>query len=384
MIYLDHAATTPVDDRVLQAMLPYLKEKFGNPSSMYRIGQEARAAIDGARESIGEILGCAPREILFTSGGTEANNLALIGIAQQYKKNGRHIISTTIEHDSVLKPLHYLEEKGFEVTYVDVDRDGLVHPAAIRGSVRPDTILVSVAYANNEIGVIQPISEIAHAINEVKKKPYFHTDACQAAPCLSLNVKEFGVDAMTLNGGKIYGPKGVGCLYLREGVKIVPQILGGGQEYRVRSGTENVAGIVGISKALELVQQEREKESARLLPLRDMLIDGILHSISDSRLNGSREKRLPNNVNVSFKGLEGETILMRLDMLDIAASSGSACTSASLEPSHVIRALKIGEEWTHSSTRFSLGHGTTEQEIEFVLAHLPTIVKELRELSPFA
>ncbi|MBP9718619.1 cysteine desulfurase [Candidatus Gracilibacteria bacterium] len=394
-LYFDHAATTPVDPAVLEAMLPYYTEKFGNPSSIYQLGQEARRAVEASRETVAVLLDVTPREVIFTSGGTEANNLILFGAAAVYEKLGKHIITSKIEHDSVLKPIEELERRGFEVTYLDVGEDGIVKPDDVRAALRPDTILVSLMYANNEIGTIQPIREIAWIISEHKKKhfkltsstfplPIFHTDACQASAYLSLSIKELGVDAMTINSGKIYGPKGSGALYLKEGASVLPQQYGGGQEHRHRSGTENVPAIVGFAKALELVQLRRDNETKRLLPLRDELIDGILKTIPESRLNGHATRRLPNNVNVSFKGLEGETILMRLDMAGIAASSGSACTSGSLEPSHVIRALGLTDEWTHSSTRFTLGHENTQDQVKHVLEVLPPLIKELREFSPFS
>lgn len=390
LIYFDHASTTPLDPRVFEVMKPYFADCYGNPSSIYKFAQEARKAVDFSRETVAEILECKPREILFTSGGTESNNMFLLGAAYAYEKYGRHIITTKIEHDSVLKPLEYLESKGFEVTYLDVGESGVVDVADVERALRPDTILVSVMYANNEIGTIQPISEITQAIakfkqlaDRVQAAPFFHTDACQAAPYLDISVKNLGVDALTMNGSKIYGPKGAGMLFIREGISLVPLIFGGGQEYRKRSGTENVPAIIGFGEALKLVQSAREIESARLLPLRDRLIDGLIKNIPDARRNGNRAKRLPNNVNISFRGVEGEGVLLRLDMLGVAASAGSACTSGSLEPSHVIRALGYSEEWTHAATRFTLGHGNTEEEVEFVLKEMPRIIEELREMSPF-
>lgn len=389
VIYMDYAATTPVDPRVLEAMMPYFSEKFENPSSIYSGGQAARRAVDTARDIIAGLLNSStPREVIFTSGGTESNNLFLFGAAEVYKKFGKHIITTKIEHDSVIKSLEELERRGFEVTYLDVGKSGIVDPQDVKKALRPDTIIVSVMYANNEIGTIQPIREIAQVIEAFRASssplPLFHTDACQAAGYLSLDVKELGVDALTFNGGKIYGPKGSGVLFLREGVSVLPQQYGGGQEHRVRSGTEDVPAIVGLAKALELVQESRARETERLMLLRDALTAGILKMIPDSRLNGDVHLRLPNNINISFKGLEGETILMRLDMAHIAASSGSACTSGSLDPSHVIRALGLSDDWTHSSTRFTLGHTTTQKEVSYVLEKLPDIIKELREFSPFS
>lgn len=387
MIYLDHAAATPLDPRVFEQMKPYFTEEYGNPSSIYKFAQNARRAIDQARADIAGILNCTPRGILFTSSGTESNNLFIFGVAEANKKHGRHIVATKIEHDSVLKPLQALEERGFSVTYVDVGENGIVDPRDIAAALRPDTVFVTVMYANNEIGTIQPIADIAKIISSRTqtggRKIYFHTDACQAAEYLDISVKNLGVDAMTLNGGKIYGPKGAGMLYVKETVDLTPQIYGGGQEYRKRSGTENVPAIAGFAEALKLAQSGRERESTRLIPLRDKLIDGILNSISSARLNGDRLRRLPNNVNVSFRGLEGEAILLKLDIAGICASSGSACTSGSLEPSHVVRALGFFDEWTHSSTRFTCGRESKESDIDFTLARLPQIIKELREISPF-
>lgn len=396
LIYFDHAAGTPLDPDVFAVMKPYFLELYGNPSSIYQFAQKARQAVDAAREKTGKLLECSPREILFTSCGTESNNLFIFGVTcaaldQNLKK--RHIITTKIEHESVLKPLEYLEKNGFEVTYLDVGEDGIVDSHDVEKTIRDDTLLITIMYANNEIGTIQPIAEIANTIQFFKKNksslssstspPFFHTDACQAAPYLDISIKNLGVDAMTLNGTKIYGPKGVGVLFKRESITLTPQMFGGGQEYRLRSGTENVPSIVGFAATLEKVQTNRDKETKRLIPLRDKLIREILQKIPDSRLNGDHKRRLPNNVNVSFRGLEGEAILMKLDMENIAASSGSACTSGSLDPSHVIRALGLSEEWTHSSTRFSLGHGNTEEEVDYLLQKLPGIIKELRESSPF-
>jgi cysteine desulfurase len=388
LIYFDHAAATPVDPQVFTAMQPYFSEVYGNPSSIYQFAQKARKAVDEAREVTAEILECTPHEILFTSGGTESNNFFIFGAARFGAKKGLHIITTKIEHDSVLKPLKYLEGMGFEVTYLDVDENGILNPADVSRAIRPDTIFVSIMYANNEIGTVQPIQEISKIIKTHRAKsktlfPLFHTDACQAAPYLPLSAAVLGVDSMTLNGGKIYGPKGAGMLFVREGIDLDPLLFGGGQEYRRRAGTENVSAIVGFATALKLVQKNREAETARLLPLREKLIKGILENIPHTRLNGHADLRLPNNVNISFRGLEGEAILLRLDMIGVCASAGSACTSGSLEPTHVIRALGLGEEWTHSAVRFSLGHGSTEKDIDYVLDKLPGIIAELGQFSPF-
>lgn len=392
-IYFDYAATTPIDPRVLEKMMPYLKEEYGNPSSIYTFAQQARRAIDEAREKVAGILGSHIREIIFTGSGTESNNLVIIGIAEAYASMGRHIVTTRIEHDSVLEPLKYLAGKGFEVTYVEVGEDGIVETPDILKALRDDTILVSIMYANNEIGTIQPIAEIAKALKNHRspadhqagrcKLPFFHTDACQAAAFLPINAQELGVDLLTLNGGKIHGPKGIGALYIKKGVELVPQLRGGGQEYRMRAGTEDVAGIVGLGEALILVQAEKEVITKKLLPMRNRIIDEILRIIPKSRLNGDRTRRLPNNVNISFYGLEGEPILLRLDMLGIYASAGSACTSGSLEPSHVIQALGLPDEWVHSSLRISLGKENTDTEVDFFLLELPKMIQELREISPF-
>lgn len=402
-IYLDYAATTPLDPRVLDAMVPYLKEDFANPSSLHSPGQRARGAVDTAREKIAELLGAHANEIIFTAGGTESNNLFIRGVAEfclgeKKLSSARHLITTTIEHDSVLAPIKRLQEQGFEVTYLEVDSDGLINPEDLKKALRPETILVSIMHANNEIGTIQPIEECGKIIAEFKSNqketlafgmPYFHTDACQAAPYIKLDVNELGVDALTINAGKIHGPKGVGAVYIRGGahgkIKLMPQILGGGQEYRMRAGTENVAGIVGFAKAFESVAESRDSESVRQTKLRDALIDGILKNIPTARLNGSRNKRLPNNVNVSFKGLHGEAILIRLDMIGVSVSSGSACSSGSLEPSHVIQALggeAADELWSRSATRFSIGSATSKDEIEFVIRELTKIIAELNDQSP--
>ncbi|MBI5413224.1 cysteine desulfurase [Candidatus Peregrinibacteria bacterium] len=386
LVYLDNAAATPVDPRVLKAMYPYFSEVFANPSAVHQFGQKARRVVDGARESVSEILECGRREIVFTSGGTEGNNLFILGAAHAYKKNGQHIITTKIEHDSVLKPMMRLEAEGFEVTYLDVAENGLVKADSVKAALRDDTILISVMYANNEIGTIQPIAEIAEIIKKRRGKkeyPVFHADACQAAQYLNISVRKSGVDAMTLNGGKIYGPKGSGVLFIKEGVQCLPQILGGGQEYGMRSGTENAPAIVGFARALEIAQSERVAEVHRLVPLRNWLIEGVLRVIPKARLNGDKKMRLPNNANFSFYGIEGETILMKLDLCGIAASAGSACSAGIIGQSHVIGALGSPEEWTHSATRFSFGRGTTIKDVNFVLERLPQIIKELREISPF-
>ncbi len=387
-IYLDHAATTPLDPRVHEVMLPYLDEKYGNPSSFHSTGKIVTDDIREARESIAKILHVRADEILFTSGGTESDNLAILGHTRMNKQFGNHIITTSFEHHAVLEACIRLEKKeGFEVTYIAPDRDGMISVDSIAKALRPETILVSVMYANNEIGTIQPIAEIGNMIQKYREEhnlPHlvFHTDACQATGYLDLNVEKLHVDMLTLNGSKMYGPKGAGLLYVKRGIKLEPLQFGGSQERGIRPGTENVPGIIGMAKALELVQNDRVKESSRLETLRNKLIDGILSTIPRTRLNGDREHRLPNNVNISFMDIEGEALLLYLDAAGIYVSTGSACTSASLDPSHVILALGFPYEVAHGSMRFSLGHATTEEDIDYVLKTLPPLVQTLRSISP--
>lgn len=379
-IYLDHAATTPMDPRVLEAMLPYFGSEYGNPSSIYAIAQKAKQALDEARSNVAEILGCTPEEIIFTSGGTESDNLAILGVARANKGKGLHIVTTKIEHHAVLHPCEVLEKEGFDVTYVDVEPNGIVDAEKVKEAVRDDTILVSVMYANNEIGTIQPIGTIGRFCK--KRDIPFHTDACQAAGALDINVDRLKVSLLTFNGSKIYGPKGVGVLYVKKGVNIQPLMYGGEQERRIRPGTENVAGIVGLAEALKIAQEGREKENKRLIGLRDYLIKEIEARIPKVILNGDSALRLPNNVNVSILDIEGEALLLRLDMAGFAASSGSACTSGSLDPSHVILALGHPYEIAHGSLRFSLGKDTTKKDLDKLLEVLPKIVDDLRAISP--
>ena len=393
-VYLDHAATTPTDPRVLEAMRPFFVEIFGNPSSFHSAGKEGKDALDAARSSIAEVLGVHGDEILFTSGGTESDNLAILGLCRANAGTTPgvvprgHIVTTTIEHQAVLEAISHLEKKeGFEVTYLPVDSQGRVDPEAVEKAIRPDTLLVSIMYANNEIGTIEPTSEIGNHIQKLRqangsKFPYFHTDACQAAGALDLTVEKLHVDLLTLNGSKIYGPKGVGLLYIKRGIKLQPLQFGGAQEKGIRPGTENVAGIVGLAKALETAQEESQKENARLVPLRDKLIEGILKTISKTRLNGHPSERLPNNVNISIMDIEGEAMVLYLDARGVYASTGSACTSASLDPSHVILALGMPYEVAHGSVRFTLGRETTTADIDYVLEVLPPLVEKLRTMSP--
>jgi cysteine desulfurase len=380
-IYLDYAATTPLDPRVLEAMLPYMTERFGNPNSIHSFGREARLAIDEAREKIAQLLNCQPSEIVFTSGGTESDNLALRGVAEAYRQKGNHIITTAIEHHAVLRTCKALEDMGFSVTYLSVDEHGLVSPEQVAEAVNERTILVSVMHANNEIGTIEPVAEIVKAVKEKRPDTLVHTDAVQTVGHISVDIQELGVDLLSFSAHKFYGPKGVGGLFIRKGVRLVPQLTGGGQERNRRSGTENVAGIVGMAKALEIAIAEMSNELPRLQSLRDELIAGVLNRIPDSRLNGHPTQRLPHNANFSFRGIDSETLLLQLDMHGIAASSGSACSSGSLEPSHVLLALGLDYELAISSLRLTLGRFTSREHILRVLDLLPNIVERLRALS---
>lgn len=387
-VYLDHAATTPLDPRVLEAMLPYLGHACGNPSSFHSVGKAAKDALDDARERMAKILHVRADELLFTSGGTESDNLAVLGFCRANAAHGKHLVVTAFEHHAVLEAAMHLEKKeGFEVTYIKPDHDGLVSAEQVTAAIRPDTILVSVMYANNEIGTIQPIREIGNAIQKYRAAkgasfPVFHTDACQAAGFLDLDVEKLHVDLLALNGSKMYGPKGVGALYVHRGLKLQPMQFGGMQERGIRPGTENVAGIMGMARALELAQESRSRESERLNALRDRLVAGIRERVPKVRLNGHATSRLPNNVNVSFMDIEGEALILYLDAAGIYASTGSACTSSTLDPSHVILSLGLPYEVAHGSVRFSLGHSTTEEDVDYVIETLPPLVEKLRSLSP--
>ncbi len=382
-VYLDHAATTPLDPRVLEAMLPYFAQQYGNPSSIHQPGRAALQALDDAREQVALVLGCTRRELIFTGGGSESINLAIKGaaLARQAAGAGSHLIVSAIEHHAVLHAAEYLERyHGFTLTRLPVDAAGLVHPDALQAALRPDTALVSVMYANNEIGTIQPLAELG-AICRAAGVP-LHSDAVQAAGVLPLDVEALNVDYLSLTAHKFYGPKGVGLLYARRGAPLLPQINGGAQERRRRAGTENVPGIVGLAAALTLAEERRPTHVARLAILRDRLIDGLLASIPQSWLNGDRARRLPGNANLGFACVEGESVLLLLDQAGICASSGSACTSGSLEPSHVLLALGLAPDAANSSLRFSLGHGVSEADIAYVLELLPPMIAQLRALAP--
>ena len=379
-IYFDNAATTRMRDEVLTAMLPYMQNAYGNPSSIYRIARESKIAIENAREQVANLIGADPSEIYFTGSGTEADNWAIISIAQNNKARGNHIITTNIEHHAVLHTCEYLEKNGFEVTYLSADEDGLVSPEAVKAAIKPETILISIMYANNEIGTIQPIADIGKIARE--KKITFHTDAVQAVGHVPINVKEENIDMLTLSAHKIYGPKGVGALYVKKGIAIRPLIHGGAQERNRRAGTENVAGIVGLGEAIKLISEEMEEEIERITVLRNFTIDAILNAVPYSRLNGHRDKRLPGNANISFEFIEGESMLLMLDMKGMAASSGSACTSGSLDPSHVLLAIGLPHEKAHGSLRITFGRYNTKEQAKALIEVLPAIVQRLRDMSP--
>ena len=379
-VYADNAATTKMSKTAIDAMLPYMENVFGNPSSLYSIGQAAAEAVYSARESIAKNLGCATNEIYFTSGGSEADNQAIRSAAEiGAKRNKKHIISTTFEHHAVLHTLKKLEKEGFEVTLLDVHENGIVTPEQVDEAIRPDTCLVTIMYANNEIGTNQPIKEIGAVCRA--KKVTFHTDAVQAAGHLPINVQDENIDMLSLSAHKFHGPKGVGALYVRKGVYISNLIEGGAQERGKRGGTENVPGMMGTAAALEEAVANLEETNAKLVKLRDRLIEGLLE-IPHSILNGDREKRLPGNVNICFEGIEGESLLLLLDAKGISASSGSACTSGSLDPSHVLLAIGRPHEIAHGSLRLSLSDENTEEQIEYIISEVPKVVEYLRNMSP--
>lgn len=380
-IYMDNAATTPVKKEVLNAMIPFFTEQYGNASSIYvSTGQEARLALDESRQKIASIFNISEREVYFTSGGSEADNWAVKGIAYANKSKGNHIITSKVEHHAILHTCEYLETQGFEVTYLDVDEFGMVDPKSVESAIKENTILISIMYANNEVGTIQPIKEISNIAK--KHKVYFHTDAVQAIGNMKIDFKELGVDAASISAHKIYGPKGVGMLYLKKGTKIDNFIHGGAQEYRKRATTENIPGIVGFAKALELAHTNLDAHINKLNEMKELLIEKIEKTIPEVKLNGHRTKRLPGNVNFSIKYIEGESILLSLDMMGIIASSGSACTSGSLDPSHVLLAMGMPHETAHGSLRLSLGDFNEKEDIDYVVTELAKIVERLRMMSP--
>ncbi len=378
IIYMDHAATTPADPAVVERVLPFFSEHFGNPSSVYGLGREALAALDEAHETVAAILNCRPTEIVFTGGGSEADNLAIKGIAAAARRRGNHIVTTAIEHHAVLHTCQQLEREGFTVTYLPVDGDGRVSVDALAAALTDQTALVTVMYANNEVGTIQPIAAIGALCRE--RRIPFHTDAVQAGGLLALDVKALNVDMLSLSAHKLYGPKGAGVLYVRQGTRIQPQILGGSQERNRRAGTENVAGIVGVAEALRRAQAERASEGARLAALRDRLIAGVL-AIAGARLTGHPTERLPNSASFALPGVEGESLLLNLDLIGVAASSGSACTTGSVEPSHVLTAMGLTPAEARGHLRLTLGHSSDESDVEYVVRQLPAIVERLRALS---
>jgi cysteine desulfurase len=385
-VYLDHSATTPVDPRVVEAMLPFLTEKFGNPSSVHFYGQEARAAVDRARREVAALIGARPNEVVFLSGGTEANNLAIRGVAEQNAERGRHVITSSIEHSSVRGICEALERRGWEITRLPVYENGIVRVEDVRAAIRPDTVLVTVMLANNEVGTIQPVVEIGAIVRERRaaghKHLHLHTDAVQAVGGMKVDVDELGCDLLSTSAHKLYAPKGVGALYVRRGTRLAPQNVGGHQERERRGGTEAVAFIVAFGEAARLARLELDERIKHVKRLRDAFESGVEERVSDAIFNGDRERRLPNVSNISFRFIEGEGLLINLDMQGVAVSTGSACSSGSLEPSPVIRALGRDDELARGSIRFSLGKDTNDEEIAYVLEALPRAVETLRRLSP--
>lgn len=384
-IYMDNAGTTQIDPKVLEAMMPFLKDKYGNASSIHRKGREAKQAIEDSRKRIAKLLNCQPGEVYFTGSGTESNNLAIKGTAFAnskgfFSKNKKHIIISSIEHHCVLHAVEWLEKQGYDVTFLPVDKDGLVNPDDVRKNIRKDTLLVSVMMVNNEIGTIEPIKEIGKICKE--KGVYFHSDAVQAFGKMPIDVKDLNVDMLTISGHKIYGPKGISAIYIKNGTKIEPILHGGGQERGMRSSTENVAGIVGLTEAAELIGKNMKTETKRLEGMRDKLIKNIL-KIENSRLNGHPTQRVCNNANFSFKFIEGEALNITLDEMGIAASTGSACSSASLEPSHVLLAIGLSHGEAHGSLRLTVGRFNTDADVDYVIESVPKAVKKLRSISPF-
>ena len=379
-IYMDNAATTPVRDEVLEAILPYFKEFYGNASSVYGFAKESKKAMETARAQVAAVIGAKPEEIYFTAGGSESDNMALRGVAEAYKGKGNHIITTKIEHHAILHTAEYLEKNGVEVTYLNVDKYGRISLKELAEAIRPETILISVMFANNEIGSIQPIEEIGRIARE--HGVLFHTDAVQAVGHVPIDVEKMNIDLLSMSGHKLGAPKGIGAIYIRKGARVAPLIFGGAQEKKQRAGTENIPGIVGLGKAAELAVAEMDEMTGKLIYLREKLVHGILKAVPHSRLNGHPIERLPGNCNISFEFIEGESLLLMLDALGIAASSGSACTSGSLDPSHVLMAIGLPHEVAHGSLRLTLDRQNTEEEVDFILEKLPPIVQRLRDMSP--
>lgn len=379
-IYFDHNATTPVPEEVFEAMVPFLKEQWGNPSSIHWAGRGTRKSVEDAREKVCALLNCTNTELIFTSSGTEGDNHAIKGLAYARKDKGNHIITTNVEHPAVLNTCKHLQKEGFEVTYLGVDKDGLISIDELKAAITPKTILISVMFANNETGVLFPVKEIGELAKE--KGVAFHTDAVQAAGKAKIDVKDINCDLLTISGHKLYGPKGIGALFIKRGARLVPLIHGGHHERNRRGGTENVAGIVGLGKAAEIALRDMDSEIEHLKSLRDRLEKGMAERVPHIKVNGHMEKRLPNTSNISFEFVEGESLLLNLDMKGIAASSGSACTSGSLEPSHVLIAMGLTHELSHGSVRFSLGKSNTAEEIDFLLETMPPIVERMRAMSP--
>lgn len=379
-VYLDYAATTPTDPQIIEAMEPYYFEKFGNASSLHAYGQEAKKALEDSRQTLADFIGAKPEEIVFTSGGTESDNFALLGAAYALEKKGNHIITSAIEHHAITEPAKFLEKKGFKVTYLGVDKDGLVSCEDLKKAITDKTILISVMHANNEIGTLQPIEQLGKIAKE--KGIYFHTDAVQTVGHIPIKVDQLNVDLLSLSAHKFYGPKGVGALYIRKGTRLETFLRGGDQERGRRASTHNTTGIVGLAKAIELCQKTMESEIKFQSALRDRLIKEIPLNVPEVRLNGHPQQRLPNNVNFSIKYIEGESMLLSLDMLGIACSTGSACTSSSLEPSHVLLAIGLDHATAHGSLRITLGRFTRESDIDYLLEKLPLVVQKLRAMSP--
>ena len=379
-IYFDNAATTKLDEEVLQEMIPYLKENYGNASSIYKLGRESRKAVEDSREKIAKILNCKPNEIYFTAGGSESDNTAIKGIARANKSNGNHIITSKIEHPAVLETCKQLEKEGFEISYISVDENGIINLEELKKAIKPATVLITIMFANNEIGTIQPIEEIGEIAKE--NNIYFHTDAVQAVGSVKIDVKKLNIDSLSLSGHKFYGPKGIGALYVRTGVKFEKFVNGGHQERNKRAGTENVAGIVGIGKAIELAYNNLDEHNNKIKELRDYYVEQVKKKIPYIKINGHMEKRLPGNSNISFRFIEGEGLLLNLDLKGICASSGSACTSGSLDPSHVLLAIGLPHEIAHGSLRITIGKYNTKEEIDYLVKNLVEIVNRLREMSP--